>query len=96
MPGTKTAGWLVGHLAFSGDYGRRLCGRQALCDAGWAQRFGPGTQPSTDASSYPAMALLGRLDASTAGFAFGVAAGFAVLSRLAWVRSIGAYTSASS
>ena len=27
MPGAKTAGWLVGHLAISGDFARRLCGR---------------------------------------------------------------------
>ncbi len=47
-------------------------------------------------TTYPAMALLGRLDASTAWFALAVAAGFATLSRLAWQRSIGAYTSASS
>jgi ABC-2 type transport system permease protein len=47
-------------------------------------------------TTYPAMALLGRLDSPTAWFALGVAAGFAVLSRLAWRRSIGAYTSASS
>jgi ABC-2 type transport system permease protein len=47
-------------------------------------------------TTYPAMALLGRLDAPTAWFAFAVAGAFVVLSRLAWHRSIGAYTSASS
>jgi hypothetical protein len=29
--GTKTAGWLVGHLAVTGDFGRKLCGRPPLC-----------------------------------------------------------------
>jgi hypothetical protein len=57
MPGTKTAGWLVGHLAFTGDYARRLCGRQPLCDASWT-RFGPGSRPSLEASNYPPMQQL--------------------------------------
>jgi ABC-2 type transport system permease protein len=47
-------------------------------------------------TTYPAMALLGRLDVETTLFAFGGAAVFALISRAAWVRSIGAYTSASS
>jgi ABC-2 type transport system permease protein len=47
-------------------------------------------------TTYPAMALLGRLDAKTAWFAAGVAVAFALLSRVAWKRSIGVYTSASS
>jgi hypothetical protein len=55
MPGTKTAGWLVGHLTFTGDYARRLCGRQPLCHASWGQRFGPGSLPSPDPAAYPAM-----------------------------------------
>jgi len=55
MPGTKTAGWLVGHLAFTGDYGRRLCERKPLCDSSWTERFAPGTQPSHDHDSYPPM-----------------------------------------
>ena len=55
MPGAKTAGWLIGHLAFTGDYGRRLCGRKPLCDESWRLRFAPGTQPSHDDSSYPPM-----------------------------------------
>jgi hypothetical protein len=32
-PGAKTAGWLIGHLAVSGDFARRLCGRPPLCPA---------------------------------------------------------------
>jgi ABC-2 type transport system permease protein len=47
-------------------------------------------------TTYPAMALLGKLDATTTYFAVGVAAFFLFLSRFAWRRSIGAYTSASS
>jgi ABC-2 type transport system permease protein len=47
-------------------------------------------------TTYPAMALLGRLAAPAALFAVGVALAFLVLSRLAWRRSLGAYTSASS
>jgi len=47
-------------------------------------------------TTYPAMALLGRLAGETALFAVGIAVAFLVVSRLAWRRSIGAYTSASS
>jgi hypothetical protein len=58
MPGMKTAGWLIGHLAFTGDYARRLCGRPPLCNDSWTRRFAPGTQPSHDANAYPPMAEL--------------------------------------
>jgi hypothetical protein len=58
MPGAKTAGWLVGHLAFTGDYARRLCGRKPLCDESWRLRFAPSTKPSHDENTYPPMALL--------------------------------------
>ena len=47
-------------------------------------------------TTYPAMALLGRLDLRTGCFALGLAFAFGLLSRLAWRRSIGLYTSASS
>ncbi len=35
QPGAKTAGWLIGHLAVSGDFARRLYGRPPLCPADW-------------------------------------------------------------
>jgi ABC-2 type transport system permease protein len=47
-------------------------------------------------TTYPALALLGRLDVGTAGLAVVGAAAFGGLSRLVWTRSIGHYTSASS
>jgi ABC-2 type transport system permease protein len=47
-------------------------------------------------TSYPAMALLGTLTASTAVFAVGGSLVFAMISRLVWLRAIGSYTSASS
>ncbi|HET7755397.1 MAG TPA: ABC-2 family transporter protein [Anaeromyxobacteraceae bacterium] len=47
-------------------------------------------------TTYPALALLGRLNASTALAALAGALVFAGLSRLVWTRSIGHYTSASS
>jgi hypothetical protein len=53
--GTKTAGWLVGHLAVTGDFARHLCGARALCAREWRAAFNPGTQPSTDPASYPPM-----------------------------------------
>jgi len=57
-PGTKTAGWLIGHLAVTGDFARRLCGRAPLCPPQWAAAFYPGTVPSTTASDYPPMESL--------------------------------------
>lgn len=56
--GLKTAGWLVGHLAVTGDYARRLCARPPLCPVAWRPLFGPGSQPAHDQSAYPPMAEL--------------------------------------
>lgn len=47
-------------------------------------------------TTYPALALLGKLDALVAAEALGGALAFAALARLVWTRSIGTYTSASS
>jgi hypothetical protein len=58
-PGLKTAGWLVGHLAITADFGRRLCGhREAICPREWRTMFNPGSRPSTDPATYPSIALL--------------------------------------
>lgn len=58
-PGLKTAGWLVGHLAVTGDFGRRLCGHTtAICPKEWRERFMPGSMPSGDRDRYPPMASL--------------------------------------
>jgi ABC-2 type transport system permease protein len=47
-------------------------------------------------TTYPALALRGMLDPSGALIALGVAAGFALLARLGWMRAIRHYASASS
>jgi ABC-2 type transport system permease protein len=47
-------------------------------------------------TSYPAMALLGRLDAMTAVFSLSATVAFALLARTLWKTAIGRYTSASS
>ncbi len=47
-------------------------------------------------TTYPALALLGKLDGRLLAEAIGVALLFAVASRAVWLRSIGHYTSASS
>jgi ABC-2 type transport system permease protein len=47
-------------------------------------------------TTYPALAILGRLDAKTALYALGGAVVFAGLSRFLWTQAIGRYTSASS
>lgn len=57
-PGVKTAGWLVGHLAVTGDFARKLAGRPALCPVEWRALFSPGTQPSHDPAVYPPMDAL--------------------------------------
>src|ERR1019366_567238 len=54
----KTAGWLIGHLAVTGDGGRRLCGRPPLCPKEWRAKFNPGTQPSRNPADYPPMEQL--------------------------------------
>ncbi|CAG0965131.1 hypothetical protein ARNL5_01234 [Anaerolineae bacterium] len=58
VPSGKTAGWLLGHMAVTGDFGRRICGLKPMCPKEWRAMFNPGTFPSTDASTYPAMAEL--------------------------------------
>src|SRR5688500_19828878 len=61
-PEGKTAGWLVGQLAVTGDFGRRLCGAKPVCPPEWRAKFNPGTKPSTNAAEYPPMAeLVARL-----------------------------------
>jgi viologen exporter family transport system permease protein len=47
-------------------------------------------------TTFPALALLGRLDLATAALAVLGAAAFSLFSRAVWTRSIGHYTSASS
>lgn len=47
-------------------------------------------------TTYPALALLGRLSPATLAWAIGGTAAFATLARLVWLRSIRHYTSASS
>jgi hypothetical protein len=56
--GGKTAGWLIGHMAVTGDFGRRVCGLTPLCSKEWRVMFNPGSHPSLDASTYPTMAGL--------------------------------------
>jgi hypothetical protein len=53
--GTKTAGWLIGHLAVTGDVARRLCGRSPICPKEWRSKFNPDTQPSSNPDEYPPM-----------------------------------------
>lgn len=54
-PGLKTAGWLLGHLVVTGDFGRKLCGLPPIAPKTWRPLFSPGTTPSHDAASYPPM-----------------------------------------
>ena len=56
--GAKTAGWILGHLAVTGDFARKLCGRQPVCPKDWRAKFNPGTTPSENGADYPPMAEL--------------------------------------
>lgn len=57
--GLKTAGWMVGHLAVTGDFARRLCGAEvALCPPDWRGLFAPGSRPALVAAEYPPLAEL--------------------------------------
>jgi ABC-2 type transport system permease protein len=47
-------------------------------------------------TTYPALALLGKLTAPTAILAIAGGVGFAIVARMVWLRSLGLYTSASS
>ena len=58
-PGLRTAGWLIGHLAVTGDFGRKLCGRPPLCPKDWRVAFNPGSFPSPNEDVYPSMQELG-------------------------------------
>src|SRR6476469_2803590 len=55
IAGNKTAGWLLGHLCITGDFGRRLCGRKAICPPEWRTMFSPGTTSLGDVGFYPPM-----------------------------------------
>jgi len=57
-PGAPTAGWLLGHLAVTGDFARTLCGKAPLVPAVWRRTFSPGTRPALDQADYPGMATL--------------------------------------
>jgi ABC-2 type transport system permease protein len=63
---------------------------------GWVRIFLTMVIPVALVTSYPAIALLGRLDAWLAVQAVGVAVGMLVVSRLAWRFALRHYTSASS
>jgi ABC-2 type transport system permease protein len=52
--------------------------------------------PVAVVTSYPALALLGRLEPALAAQAAAVAAGMLAVSRFAWVQALRRYTSASS
>lgn len=63
---------------------------------GFARVFLTVVVPVALVTSWPAMALLGRMDAGLAAQSLGVAAGMLLLSRLIWKRALAHYTSASS
>lgn len=63
---------------------------------GWVRAVLTFVLPVALMTSYPALATLGRLDASTAAVAVALAVGFLVLSRVTWRWALSHYASASS
>lgn len=63
---------------------------------GWARILLTAVVPVALVSSWPALAVLGRLDLGLAGQALGIAAGLFVVSRWLWLRALRFYSSASS
>lgn len=62
VAGNKSAGWILGHLAVSGDFGRRILGRTPICPKEWRAIFSPGTKAGdTAATGYPRMSDLVRM-----------------------------------
>ncbi len=56
VTGNKSAGWILGHLAVSGDFGRRVLGRTPVCPKEWRAIFSPGTKSGDTApTAYPRM-----------------------------------------
>lgn len=56
VAGNKSAGWILGHLTVSGDFGRRILGRKPIAPKEWRAIFGSGTRSGdTDPSAYPPM-----------------------------------------
>lgn len=49
----KPPGWLLGHLAVTGDFVRRHWQRPAMTPREWGSRFAPGSQVSLAAEDYP-------------------------------------------
>lgn len=62
VAGNKSAGWILGHLAVSGDFARRVLGRTPICPKEWRAIFSPGTQSGDTApTAYPRMQDLVRM-----------------------------------
>lgn len=58
---SKPPGWLLGHLAVSGDFVRRHWQRPAMTPREWGPRFAPGSQVSLAGEDYPSIDQLRAL-----------------------------------
>lgn len=59
IEGNKSAGWILGHLCITGDFGLRQCGRPPIGPKEWRAAFSPGTKSSDlKPEAYPRMADL--------------------------------------
>lgn len=56
--GNKSAGWILGHLVITADFGRKLCGRAPMYPKEWRATFSPGTTSGIDPGLYPRMSEL--------------------------------------
>ena len=68
------AAWVLGHLAFSLQFGGSMLGLKLAMPDGWQQKFGNGSKPTSDAAVYPdKQALLTALEQAHARLADAVA-----------------------
>mgnify|MGYP001014330045 CR=1 FL=1 len=62
--GMNHAAWVLGHLAWTCDFGMFLFGHGPALDETWVRRFDNNSKPESDSASYPnKTALLSALEA---------------------------------
>jgi hypothetical protein len=59
-PGVNHPAWILGHLAYSADYGVTLLGGEKTLPAEWTTLFGPGSKVSSSRSDYAPKEELAR------------------------------------
>ena len=53
QPGVNHPTWILGHLTQVAQFGVTICGGDPWLNADWGQKFGVGSQPTSDPAAYP-------------------------------------------